>query len=213
MQTKSESFSEFSVRTEAISLKTGLKLSDLPDYIGVSDSMFFAYRSGKQPISAKAWRKLAAAEVEAGLVEPTGSDSDEARNSREDLKTSPLDAVESQPGNRSIPAQTSPMEIHLVMRRLAKIYEDLALIQAQLAAAMLPRPEPSVANIIASMNSAGAWPPSEEDGKLTVRQLLEKYGVHVAASLNTSIPHLDLIDQSNVHFWPTDQQAAEVTDP
>ena len=51
-------------------------LSDLPEKIGVSASMFHAYRGGKYPISPKAWRKLEAAEQAAGVVrknDPTDS--------------------------------------------------------------------------------------------------------------------------------------------
>jgi hypothetical protein len=62
MQEKSESFSEFAERTEILARRHDLLLSELPDFIGVSPSMFFAYRSGKKPISQKAWRKLETAE-------------------------------------------------------------------------------------------------------------------------------------------------------
>ncbi len=67
MQQKSEKFSEYSARTENLSLILGVNLSDLPEKIGVSNSMFHAYRSGKYPISAKAWAKLEAAERAAGI--------------------------------------------------------------------------------------------------------------------------------------------------
>lgn len=62
MQQKSENFSEYSERTEALARNLGVNLSDLPEKIGVSNSMFHAYRSGKYPISQKAWRKLEQAE-------------------------------------------------------------------------------------------------------------------------------------------------------
>lgn len=67
VQAESENFSEFSERTESLSDSTGCRLSDLPALIGISASMFHAYRSGKYPISAKAWRKLEAAERKAGI--------------------------------------------------------------------------------------------------------------------------------------------------
>jgi hypothetical protein len=63
MQDKSEKFSEYSERTETLASDLRLNLSDLPAKIGVSASMFHAYRSGKHPISEKAWRKLADAEA------------------------------------------------------------------------------------------------------------------------------------------------------
>lgn len=65
MQGKSEKFSEYSERTEMLASDLGLNLSDLPLKIGVSASMFHAYRSGKHPISGKAWRKLEEAESRA----------------------------------------------------------------------------------------------------------------------------------------------------
>lgn len=65
MQQKSEKFSEFSERTEALARLIGINLSDLPEKIGISASMFHAYRSGKYPISPKAWSKLEAAERDA----------------------------------------------------------------------------------------------------------------------------------------------------
>lgn len=67
VQAESENFSEFSEKTESLSDSTGCRLSDLPALIGISASMFHAYRSGKYPISAKAWRKLEAAERKAGI--------------------------------------------------------------------------------------------------------------------------------------------------
>lgn len=67
MQEKSEKKSEFSERTEFLAKKLRINLSDLPPKIGVSNSQYHAYRSGKQPISEKAWRKLEAAERAAGI--------------------------------------------------------------------------------------------------------------------------------------------------
>jgi hypothetical protein len=67
MQAKSENFSEFSERTEVLSRRLHLNVSDLPEKISISASMFHAYRSGKYPISPKAWRKLELAERAAGL--------------------------------------------------------------------------------------------------------------------------------------------------
>ncbi|MEI7911810.1 MAG: hypothetical protein WCK77_19435 [Verrucomicrobiota bacterium] len=73
MQEKSERFSEFSERAETLAAKTCKKLSDLPDNIGISPAMFYAYRSGKYPISRKAWRKLEVAERRAGIYQESAS--------------------------------------------------------------------------------------------------------------------------------------------
>lgn len=43
----------------------GVLLKDLPAKIGISERMFYAYRSGGNPISDKAWRKLEQAEATA----------------------------------------------------------------------------------------------------------------------------------------------------
>jgi hypothetical protein len=67
VQEKSDKFSEYSERTEALARILGKNVSDLPAKIGVSNSMFYAYRTGKYPISAKAWKKLEAAERSAGI--------------------------------------------------------------------------------------------------------------------------------------------------
>lgn len=64
MQQKSDKISEFSERTKVLADRMGVKLSHLPSLIGVSASMFFAYRAGKCPISSKAWIKLEKAERE-----------------------------------------------------------------------------------------------------------------------------------------------------
>ena len=68
MQAKSENFSEYSERTESLADVLAMRLSDLPQLMGISSSMFHAYRSGKYPISGKAWRKLEAAERTAGIT-------------------------------------------------------------------------------------------------------------------------------------------------
>ncbi|WP_457795381.1 helix-turn-helix domain-containing protein [Horticoccus sp. 23ND18S-11] len=47
--------------------KIGLPLRELGERIGISTAMLFAYRSGKNPISVKAWKKLEQAERAGGL--------------------------------------------------------------------------------------------------------------------------------------------------
>jgi hypothetical protein len=63
VQDKNHSFIDFSERTEALAVALGKNVSELPVFIGISPSMLHSYRSGKLPISAKAWRKLEAAEL------------------------------------------------------------------------------------------------------------------------------------------------------
>ena len=45
----------------------GVHLKELPTRLGFSERMLFGYRSGKYPITSKAWRKLEQAERAAGL--------------------------------------------------------------------------------------------------------------------------------------------------
>lgn len=67
MQEENQNFSEYFERTRALAEKLGIPVVELPDHIGVSKAMLFAYRKGKYPISWKAWRKLEAAELAAGI--------------------------------------------------------------------------------------------------------------------------------------------------
>lgn len=52
---ESEHFSE---RTDTLAQKMGVSLRDLAKLIGMSQAMFFGYRSGKYPISRKALEKI-----------------------------------------------------------------------------------------------------------------------------------------------------------
>lgn len=81
MQPKSESkenFSEFARRSDQLAEELGIRVSDLPGKLGISEDMLMGYRTGRYPISSRAWRKLNAAESErrarepedAGLCEP-----------------------------------------------------------------------------------------------------------------------------------------------
>lgn len=71
MQDKSENYSEFSEKTERLAAHLRKNLNDLPPLIGISPAMFYAYRTGKNRISPKAWRKLESAEAAHGLSQST----------------------------------------------------------------------------------------------------------------------------------------------
>lgn len=66
-QAKSENSTLFSEKSEILARELGIGLDALPARIGISKDMFYAYRTGRYPISGKAWRKLEAAEIAAGL--------------------------------------------------------------------------------------------------------------------------------------------------
>lgn len=67
MQEESDNHELFSEKSEKLAAHLGVKLDELPARLGVSKDMFYAYRTGRYPISKKAWRKLREAEIAAGL--------------------------------------------------------------------------------------------------------------------------------------------------
>jgi hypothetical protein len=70
LQQINHTLSDYLRRTDVLAEFLGLKLSDLPGVLACSKAMIFAYRSGKNPISNKAWLRLLAAEKQAGLSQP-----------------------------------------------------------------------------------------------------------------------------------------------
>ncbi|MDD2763468.1 MAG: hypothetical protein PHE83_05780 [Opitutaceae bacterium] len=69
-QAKNRSAVDFSQRTDAIALALEMPLRALPMKIGVSDRMFWGYRSGKYPVKKKGWEKLRNCEIAVGLAAP-----------------------------------------------------------------------------------------------------------------------------------------------
>ena len=65
----SETFLE---RTDLLAARLGVQMGELLPILEISRASFFSYRSGKRPISAKAWRKLEKAEREAGVISLKG---------------------------------------------------------------------------------------------------------------------------------------------
>jgi hypothetical protein len=74
MQAKNETFLNFLRRTDNLAVSKGLNVGDLIPILGLSRATLFSYRTGKRPISSKAWRKLEAAEKAAGINQPMSSD-------------------------------------------------------------------------------------------------------------------------------------------
>jgi hypothetical protein len=58
---------QFLQRTDALASVLACNLNDLPAKIGISERSLYGYRAGKYPVTAKALRKLAAAEKAAGM--------------------------------------------------------------------------------------------------------------------------------------------------
>ena len=68
MQEQNRSFSQFSLRSDLLSEHYRIPVAQIAGKMDISERMLFGYRTGKYPISKKAWRKLEQAEREAGLV-------------------------------------------------------------------------------------------------------------------------------------------------
>lgn len=67
---ENQTFSDFTRRTDILAAQLKVRLGDLPARLEVSRASFFAYRSGKSPITNKAWHKLLRAERESGISPP-----------------------------------------------------------------------------------------------------------------------------------------------
>lgn len=85
VQEENHSSSHFSQRTEDFADYLRVSLRDLPERIGISDRMFYGYRSGAYPVSAKAWRKLRRAELAAGLQDALAAASPRVRDDPADV--------------------------------------------------------------------------------------------------------------------------------
>ncbi|MDR1282213.1 MAG: hypothetical protein LBK99_15540 [Opitutaceae bacterium] len=60
--------SDFSDRTDALAHHLGIRIAELTDRLNLSRDSLMGYRTGRYPISAKAWRKLESAEMAAGIL-------------------------------------------------------------------------------------------------------------------------------------------------
>lgn len=61
---------DFACRTEVLAEQAGVRIGDLPKRLKISRASLFGYRTGKLPITSKAWRKLEHAERDAGISQP-----------------------------------------------------------------------------------------------------------------------------------------------
>ena len=161
LQEKSDNFSEYSERTEALAGRLRANLSDLPGKIGISAAMFYAYRTGKYPISLKAWRKLEAAEKAAGLTS-----TDRPPDTRQQSSFAVRDA--------EVEYRASPKT---TFSRLDEISGAVASLQQEIDSMRLLANEYSLGDLISRMQASGAWPPSPEDAKLSPSLLMLKYAL------------------------------------
>lgn len=126
MQSKSESpskISEFCTRTDGLASHYKIRVVDLPDRLKISEDMLMGYRTGRYPISAKAWGKLHNAEIEAGIISPD-----------HDPRVVELSNVRAQL------AAIDAAPLHAALDRIQEyVLTELAKVRARLP----PRPPPS----------------------------------------------------------------------
>jgi transcriptional regulator with XRE-family HTH domain len=82
LQQQNQTPSDFFRRTDVLSDRLGLKLSEIAKLVGISKAMLFSYRSGKNRITPKVWLKLERAERTAGIE--TEKEAEEAGNAESD---------------------------------------------------------------------------------------------------------------------------------
>lgn len=68
LQEDNQTISDFVKRTDELSIRKGLNMSEIHGLLDISKAMVFAYRSGKNRITPKVWLKLQLAEQEAGII-------------------------------------------------------------------------------------------------------------------------------------------------
>ncbi|MGE9270703.1 MAG: hypothetical protein ACQKBU_07855 [Verrucomicrobiales bacterium] len=69
MQEKKDTYLDFLKRSDLLAATLGKNVEELVGPLQMSRASLFSYRTGKRPISSKAWHKLEAAERAAGLVQ------------------------------------------------------------------------------------------------------------------------------------------------
>jgi hypothetical protein len=165
-------------RTDALAVRLGLRVEDLPSIIGISRRTLFVCRSADSAVTSKSWRKLEAAERAAGIRQDAVPEDLPIAASFTNLN----DLLPDLPGKDSefvfFPEPTTD-DVQAAMSRIAQMSAELASIQSKLASAFAPAKktiaEFPMDELRRHMMAAGAWPYSKEDGKLTPAQLWQKY--------------------------------------
>ena len=166
---------QFLQRTDALASVLGCYLRDLPAKIGISERSMFGYRAGKYPVTAKALRKLEAAEQAAGISAAKPKFAVREANPK-DL---PTGNGEKFSADTTLFPDAAPEDLEAARREIAMISSRLAAIQARLDSSFAPVQKAiqdfPMDELKRHMAAAGAWPYSKEDGKLTPAQLWKKY--------------------------------------
>lgn len=150
--------------------------------------MMHAYRSGKYPISPKAWRKLEAAERAAGIA-VIGDQEEGGSVGKEGHVKYPTarEAKNNPPPEKGLPAFTPPSgfsRLEEISARINAVQEDFQQAIQQATAGF------SMEELISRMQAANAWPPSPEDAKLSPAFLMLKYQPPAGSSRKRDLEEL-----------------------
>ena len=159
---------QFLQRTDDLAALLGCYLRDLPAKIGISERSMFGYRAGKYPVTAKALRKLEAAERAAGIHQGDPAGEAGIAGSSGKPKDYPAGNGEKVSPEDTLLHDASP---EAAMQRLAAVS---AAFSSQLAALQITPPF-SLQDLEDRMRAANAWPASAEDRKLSPGTLWQKY--------------------------------------
>lgn len=121
MQEINRTLSNFLARTELLAEKTTGNISDLPPLLGMSKSMFFGYRSGKNPLSIKAWRKLEAAETIAGIHHPS------SRRLRDEHSPQIAESDKSSIKSEKVTVEELAAKVELLTRMVERLLDQRAI--------------------------------------------------------------------------------------
>lgn len=126
----------------------------------------FGYRSGTYPVTAKALRKLEAAEQAVGIQisQAPNVPGSVVRDGEVEYRAT------SRPWKS--PTADNPFPLSSEISRLLQITSD---VQTELVALKTQIAEFPMMDLVRHMEAAKAWPPSPEDGKLTPAALWKKY--------------------------------------
>ena len=127
LQEDFQTISEFVRRTDDLSHRVGLNLSEIHGILGISKAMVFAYRSGKSRITGKVWRKLMDAEHAAGI---DGAPPAENAESSTDPKESGIgDSAHEESVMLREDAQPYRAQVNPVAEAFTKIRDGLDLLE------------------------------------------------------------------------------------
>jgi hypothetical protein len=134
MQEKFRSFRNFLSRTDDLAANLGVKMREIPAKMGISERMLYGYRSGKYPVTAKAWAALERAERSAGIMlEPPAAQVPPAGN---EVRSSDPKELPAAAGEKSAGGEPGILERQLaekdrqIERLLGLVSEQAATIRA-----------------------------------------------------------------------------------